>query len=222
MVFYFKAIIPDEIVDIERQIYMGRDKIENDPLIHHSHPKNIWFHVDNVSLAHVYLQLTAEEIKLWKLFQLFDVDERVLEQMAQLVKANSIKGNKLNNVTIIYTPVENLHTDGLMDTGTVTFKNPKLVKRVKVAKKDNAIINKLNKTKTEGLTEDFIAAQQELAKQIDRERKEQERLDKELELQYAEAKRTKNDPYADLYSQEAVNANLNEFRNENWVDDEFW
>ena len=42
--------------------------------------------------------------------------------MAQLTKANSIKGNKLNNVTIIYTPVENLHTDGSMDIGTVTFK----------------------------------------------------------------------------------------------------
>lgn len=222
MVFYFKAIIPDEIVDIERQIYMGRDKIENDPLIHHSNPKNIWFHVDNLSLAHVYLQLTVDEIKLWKLFQQFEIDEGILNQMAQLVKANSIKGNKQNNVTIIYTPVENLHTDGLMDTGTVTFKNPKLVKRVKVAKKDNAIINRLNKTKTEGLTEEFIAAQLELAKQIERERKEQERLDKELELQYAEAKRTKNDPYADLYDPDAVNANLNEFRNENWVDEEFW
>lgn len=222
MVFYFNAVIPGEIEDVTRQIYMGRDKIENDPLIRHSHPKNLWFHVDNVSLAHVYLQLTPEEIQGFKQFETFQVNGELLTQMGQLVKANSIKGNKLNNVTIIYTPVENLHTDGLMDTGTVTFKNPKLVKRMTIAKKDNQVINKLNKTKTEGTTDDFIAAQQQLTRELESERRKAEREAKELEKQYAHHKKTKNDPYADLYSEDAVNANLNEFRNENWVEDEFW
>ncbi len=59
-----------------------------------------------------------------KTFEKLQIDSNVLDQLAQLTKANSIKANKLNNVTIIYTPVDNLHTDGSMDVGTVTFHNP--------------------------------------------------------------------------------------------------
>ncbi|EGW30543.1 uncharacterized protein SPAPADRAFT_63384, partial [Spathaspora passalidarum NRRL Y-27907] len=150
MVYYFKAKVSteDDLSDFaidasneseEAVIYMGRDKIENDPLIKHSHPKNIWFHVDNYSSAHLYLQLTKKQILDFKQFESFVIEPNLLEQIAQLTKANSIKGNKLNNITVIYTPVENLHTDGSMDIGTVTFKNRKLVKRVHVAKKENAI-----------------------------------------------------------------------------------
>ena len=60
MVYYFTAKVTskdDELADFaiddsqadEVTIYMGRDKVENDPLIKHSHPKNIWFHVDKLS-----------------------------------------------------------------------------------------------------------------------------------------------------------------------------
>lgn len=221
MVYYFTATIPGDFVDETRQIYMGRDKIENDPLIRHSHPKNLWFHVDNYSLAHVYLQLTEEEILSWKQFELFQVNDDVLTQMAQLVKANSIKANKLNNITVIYTTVENLHTDGLMDTGTVTFKNPKLVKRIKVVKKANEIINKLNKTKTEGSTEEFIAAQNDMIQTIAKKRRNQDIEAKQMELDYAISKKKNSDPYADFFDDQEVKANSNEFRNENWVEDDF-
>ena len=79
--------------------------------------------------------MTKDQIKNFKSFESFQIDEDLLNQLGQLTKANSIKGNKLNNVSIIYTPVENLHTDGSMDIGTVTFKNNKLVKRFNVVKK---------------------------------------------------------------------------------------
>ncbi|RCK57967.1 Coiled-coil domain-containing protein 25 [Candida viswanathii] len=204
MVYYFTAKVSqgsneysDFALDEETTdatIYMGRDKVENDPLIKHSHPKNIWFHVDKVSSAHIYLQLTKDQIKSFKSFEKF-----------------------LNNVTIIYTPVENLHTDGSMDIGTVTFKNPKLVKRVTVAKKENAIINKLNKTKREVSTQEFIASQEELIREIAMERKQEEREAKELSKQYEVQKKNKADPYANLFAagDNQVQSNIN------YVEDDF-
>lgn len=227
MVYYFTAKVTskdDELADFaiddsqadEATIYMGRDKVENDSLIKHSHPKNIWFHVDKLSSAHIYLQLTKDQIKNFKSFESFQIDEELLNQLGQLTKANSIKGNKLNNVSIIYTPVENLHTDGSMDIGTVTFKNNKLVKRFNVVKKENAIINKLNKTKKEIPTDEFIVKQDELIKEIANERKQEEREAKELSKQYEYQKKQNADPYADLFASESTS------KPTNWSEDSFW
>ncbi|CCG25354.1 hypothetical protein CORT_0H02440 [Candida orthopsilosis Co 90-125] len=232
MVYYFTAKTTsggDDLYDMvgpnestSHTIYMGKDKFENDPLIKHSYPKNIWFHVDSHSSAHLYLQLTQDQIMNWKSFSDFTIEEDLLIQLAQLTKANSIKANKLNNITIIYTPVENLHTDGSMDTGTVTFKNPKLVKRVKISKRENAIINKLTKSKTEKSTDEFIKQQEELVRHIAKQRKFDEAKEKELSLQYAQQKRTNADPYADLFNSEEVEKSSNDRRQENWDEDDFW
>ena len=43
----------------------------------------------------------------------------ILEDCAQLVKANSIQGNKLNNITVVYTPWANLKKTQSMDVGQV-------------------------------------------------------------------------------------------------------
>ena len=45
--------IPDE----RYTIYMGRDKYENEELIKYGWPEDLWFHVDKMSSAHVYLRL---------------------------------------------------------------------------------------------------------------------------------------------------------------------
>lgn len=52
-------------------------------------------------------------------------------------------------MTIIYTPWSNLKKSGSMATGQVGFKDNKMVKRVYVEKRENAIVNRLNKTKVE-------------------------------------------------------------------------
>lgn len=228
MVYFFKAAVASEYDDFgqgeEHIIYMGRDKIENDPLIRKSHPKNLWFHVDKHSSAHLYLQLDTEQQKTR--FEDLKLDESLLAQLGQLTKANSIKANKLNNITIIYTPVDNLHTDGLMDTGTVTFINPQKLKRIHVAKKDNSIVNKLNKTKTEVSTEQFVQDQEKLLRQWEQEKRDEERKAAQQSKEEAKArmqeKNFNKDPYADLFSEENLRASSNEFRNENWVEDEFW
>lgn len=47
---------------------------------------------------------------------------------AQLTKANSIDGNKRDNITIIYTPWANLKKTKGMADGEVSFKNSKFRK----------------------------------------------------------------------------------------------
>lgn len=74
-------------------IYMGADKYENEDLIKYGWPEDIWFHVDDMSSAHVYLRLRKNQ-------RLEDVSEKTIHDCAQLVKANSIEGCKLKEVTV--------------------------------------------------------------------------------------------------------------------------
>ncbi|KAJ7599891.1 cytoplasmic protein [Mycena floridula] len=106
-------------------LYMGRDKVENEELIRYAWPQDIWFHVDKLSSAHVYLA----------------IPEKLLEDCAQLVKANSIEGNKNDNLTIIYTPADNLKVCPSFLVG--------VVKRIHTPTRSNPIVDRLNKTKSE-------------------------------------------------------------------------
>ena len=67
-------------------MYMGKDKFENEELIKYGLPEDIWFHVDKLSSAHVYLRMKPSQT-------LEDVPESIIMECAQLVKANSIEGN---------------------------------------------------------------------------------------------------------------------------------
>jgi len=55
------------------------------------------------------------------------ITEPLLVDCAQLTKANSIEGNKKDNVTVIYTPWSNLKKDGSMAVGQVGFRDQKKV-----------------------------------------------------------------------------------------------
>ncbi|KAJ1262181.1 hypothetical protein BS78_09G088100 [Paspalum vaginatum] len=138
MVFYFK--VRPEAGDYT--IFMGLDKYENEDLIKYGFPEDIWFHVDKMSSAHVYVRLNKGQT-------MDDMSEGLLEDCAQLVKANSIQGNKVNNIDVVYTPWYNLKKTPSMDVGQVGFHNPKLVRTIKVEKRINEIVNRLNKTKVE-------------------------------------------------------------------------
>ncbi|KAL3819034.1 hypothetical protein ACJIZ3_004939 [Penstemon smallii] len=142
MVFYFKA--RPEAGDYT--IFMGLDKYENEELIKYGFPEDIWFHVDKMSSAHVYVRLHKGQ-------SIDDLSEGVLEDCAQLVKANSIQGNKVNNVDVVYTPWQNLKKASSMDVGQVGFYSTKMVRTVRVEKRINEIVNRLNKTKVERTTD---------------------------------------------------------------------
>jgi len=138
MVLYFTS----NICGKPYTIYMGVDKYENEDLIKYGWPEDIWFHVDKVSSAHVYLRLKTDET-------IEDIPPEVLSDCAQLVKANSIQGNKMPNVQIVYTPWANLKKTGDMAVGQVGFHKSKDVKRVHVENRINETVNRLNKTKIE-------------------------------------------------------------------------
>lgn len=192
MVFYFKA--RPEAGDYT--IFMGLDKYENEELIKFGFPEDIWFHVDKMSSAHVYLRLNKGQT-------FDDIPEGVLEDCAQLVKANSIQGNKVNNVDIVYTPWQNLKKTASMDVGQVSFHNPKMVRTVRVEKRINEIVNRLNRTKVErkpdlkAEREAVNAAERAERKQQLREKKRREDMDRLEKERQAEMRSYKNLMVAD-------------------------
>jgi len=100
MVYFFVPI------DSKYVLYMGRDKYENEELLKYGWNEDIWFHVEDHSSAHVYLRLPKGET-------IDDIPPGVLQDCCQLVKANSIEGCKLNNISICYTPWSNLKKNSI-------------------------------------------------------------------------------------------------------------
>ncbi|KAI9341116.1 hypothetical protein BDR26DRAFT_860611 [Obelidium mucronatum] len=177
MVLYFQSNMPDSEEPVT--IYMGRDKYENEQLIEHGWDQDVWFHVDKISSAHVYLRMP--DGMAWD-----QIPENILIDCGQLTKANSIEGNKLNNQTILYTPWSNLKKTPGMETGQVTFHKPTLVKKVFVRERVNAIVNRLNKTKQEINNPDLALAKIEKLRQL----KNAERLlEKQLRREEEERKK---------------------------------
>lgn len=192
MVFYFKA--RPEAGDYT--IFMGLDKFENEELIKYGFPEDIWFHVDKMSSAHVYLRMRKGQT-------IDDISEGVLEDCVQLVKANSIQGNKVNNIDVVYTPWQNLKKTAAMDVGQVGFHNNKAVRTVRVEKRINEVVNRLNRTKVERKPD--LKAERESVNAAERaerklqlrdkkRREEMERLEKEKQ---AEVRSYKNLMVAD-------------------------
>ncbi|KAI7840494.1 hypothetical protein COHA_005793 [Chlorella ohadii] len=141
MVFYFTPRGCEPGKD-DWLLYMGLDKYENEDLIKYSLPHDVWFHVDSLSSAHVYLRLPEGKT-------MHDIPKDTLEDACQLVKANSIQGNKMSNIPIVYTPASNLRKSADMAVGQVGFHDDKLVKRTQVQRRLNEIVNRLNKSQKE-------------------------------------------------------------------------
>jgi len=137
---------------------MGEDKYENEELIKWGWPEDVWFHVDKLSSAHVYLRLKENQT-------LDDVPMSIIEDAAQLVKYNSIQGNKMNDIDVVYTMWGNLHKTEGMEVGQVSFHKQKEVRKIRVAKRENVIVNRLNKTKKEVVKPDLRGQREERDKQ---------------------------------------------------------
>ncbi|KAF3936385.1 hypothetical protein ABW19_dt0201197 [Dactylella cylindrospora] len=89
MVYYFTS----NVVDPPAYIYVGKDKVENEELIKHGWEEDVWFHADKLSSAHIYLRLAEGES--WE-----NIPEDLLNDLAQLTKANSIEGMPLRHSQI--------------------------------------------------------------------------------------------------------------------------
>lgn len=176
----------------------------DEELIKWGFPEDVWFHVDNVSSAHVYLRLQKGQT-------LDDIHHDVLVDACQLVKANSINGNKMNNIDIVYTLWENLKKTQGMDVGQVSFHNPKQVRKMRVDKRINEVVNRLNKTKIE-THPDFRAereardvAERQVKKKVMRDQRDREKEAEKKRLEESEMK-----SYASLNKSENMTTNYDD------------
>ncbi|KAJ5256649.1 Coiled-coil domain-containing protein 25 [Penicillium angulare] len=203
MVYYFTS----NVVSPAAFIYVGKDKFENEDLIEYG--------LDSDVCAHVYVRLRDGET--WD-----NIAEKLLEDCAQLTKANSIEGNKKDNITIIYTPWSNLKKDGSMATGQVSFHNHKLVRKVLVRERDNPTVNRLNKTRVEK-TPDLRAEKEEFLKtKRNSERKTRDQLkekEKREKREREQLKWQKDHAYDDMFSEENMEASNNQDRDADFLDD---
>jgi len=179
MVFY----ITSNVVDPPVTLFMGEDKFENEELIKWGWPEDVWFHVDKLSSAHVYLRLRPGET-------LETVPEVIIEEACQLVKDNSIQGRKLSSVDVVYTMWSNLKKTPGMEVGQVGFHVDKEVKLAKNVPKKPEIVKRLDKTKSENQKLDFRALREE------RDAKERAQL-REKERKYREEQKVLEKKRAD-------------------------
>ncbi|KAM8954096.1 coiled-coil domain-containing protein 25 [Pelodytes ibericus] len=197
MVFYFTS----DVVSPTYTIYMGKDKYENEDLIKYGWLEDIWFHVDKLSSAHVYLRLHKGQT-------IEDIPKDVLIDCAQLVKANSIQGCKMNNINVVYTPWANLRKTGDMDVGQIGFHRQKDVKSIMVEKKVNEILNRLEKTKDERYPD--LAAEKESQEREERNEKKaqiQEVKKKEKEEMKKKKEQDELRNYTSLMQSEKMSSN---------------
>lgn len=134
----------------------------------------------------------------------------------------TLSGNKKDNVTIIYTPWSNLRKDASMATGQVSFHDQKMVKKVHVPVRQNAIVNRLNKTKVEkfpDLREEREADQKEKRKAERIRLEEQKAKDRQEKLDREKKKWQKDHAYDDLFQEE--NMISNQERDASFYEDDF-
>ncbi|CEO95841.1 hypothetical protein PBRA_004554, partial [Plasmodiophora brassicae] len=144
MVYYFTS----HCDGVDFLLYMGKDKFENELLIAHGWPEDVWFHADNLSSAHVYVRLPEG-------VDFESIPAQVLNDCAQLTKENSIKGKKQKSIKVVYTPWSNLHKTGAMEVGQVGFHKEKLRKYIVQVERDLAVLGRLKKTMQERTDVDF-------------------------------------------------------------------
>lgn len=140
----------------------------------------------------------------------------LLDDLAQLTKANSIEGNKRDNVTVIYSPWSNLLKDGSMAVGQVGFRSDRLVRRVHVRQRENAVVNRLNKTRTEVAGPDLRAereAHDEEKRKVERMGAQEKKAEEaRVARERAEKKWQKDHAYDEVFTEEALEASSNQDR----------
>ncbi|KAK8376300.1 hypothetical protein O3P69_008772 [Scylla paramamosain] len=101
-----------------------------------------------------------------------DVPRALLHDAAQLCKANSAQGNKLANVAVLYTPGSNLRKTRHMKAGEVGFVSDREVRRIVVAKRDDAVVDRLTSTRRKVVSGKTEREKQQRARERQRQKTE--------------------------------------------------
>jgi hypothetical protein len=131
-------------------------------LIKYGLPEDVWFHVDDLSSAHVYLRMAPG-------MTLDSISEDLILDCSALVKANSIEGCKRSSVYVVYTRWKNLKKTAGMVEGQVGFHRPENVRRISV-EKNGPLVRGLEKSRREEYP-DLSQLQQDREREIQREKK---------------------------------------------------
>jgi predicted ribosome quality control (RQC) complex YloA/Tae2 family protein len=97
-------------------IHIGKNAQNNWELIDRAQQNDIWFHIENEPSCHVIIESNNNIIP-----------KNIIYKAALECKKHS-KFKKLNNISIIYTPIHNIKKG--IDIGSVYIINHKLVKKV--------------------------------------------------------------------------------------------
>ncbi|XP_053794091.1 coiled-coil domain-containing protein 25, partial [Vidua chalybeata] len=145
-------------------IYMGKDKHENEDLIKYGWPEDVWFHVDKLSSAHVYLRLQ----------QVGSLGARALSHFIPFfpVFSRFFPGCKLSSVTVVYTPWSNLRKTPDMDVGQIGFHRSKDVRSVTVERRAPEQLRRLERTRVERFPD--LAAERQSRDRLERGRQRRE------------------------------------------------
>ena len=181
MVYYFESCWSHPAATEKLLLYCGKDKYENEDLIAYGWPEDIWFHVDDLSSAHVYLRLPRGPLRMrYRETGTLSHLPEVVRECCALVKTNSIEGSKKSRVDVVYTSWENLKKTSAMATGEIGFHDPTKVVKVHDVVRDRDIVKALEKTKYEAFPDlaglrqqrddDVRAKQKERHRQLQKQR----------------------------------------------------
>ena len=112
----------------------------------------------------------------------------------------------MNDIDVVYTLWENLQKTESMEVGQVGFHKQKEVRKIRVAKRENVVVNRLNKTKEERTSVDF---REEREKRDRSEREEKKKAFKASEdARKAEEKARKEESEKRSYSTYMTDAKM--------------
>lgn len=112
----------------DKVIRIGADMKENWDLIDESEGDDLWFHLDGVPSAHVFLSYPKNR----KIMRVDDYSEGDVLACAQLCKSKAKKEyRQRNRIRVVYTVVSNLNKRGC-STGSVRIRDESLCRYIDV------------------------------------------------------------------------------------------
>ncbi|GMI12115.1 hypothetical protein TrRE_jg12086 [Triparma retinervis] len=166
-----------------RNLLMGENQRENEVLLHHSLPTDVWFHVSSLPSAHIYVRSCAD-LSLGPDSN-WGIDDDTVAECCKIVKGNSIKGCKMKAVKVVASRWSNLVSPQGSEDGVVAFADEGECRYWDGVEKDNGLCRRVEKSweredvgKWEGERRAYL---EEERRRVKKERKEGERKKKQEE-----------------------------------------